>query len=94
MAIVAVTASNGGNAKNYVDRLESRGATVRLLTPERFASPEEAMDGVSGLILTGGGDVDPARYGQDSNGSMACSRSATRWSSRCSTTRRAGICPR
>ncbi len=70
MAIVAVTTSNGGNAKNYVDRLESRGATVRLLTPERFASPEEAMDGVSGLILTGGGDVDPARYGQDSNGSM------------------------
>ena len=72
MAIVAVTTSNGGDAQKYVDRLEhkSRGATVRLLTPERFASPEEAMDGVSGLVLTGGADIAPARYGQAPDGAQ------------------------
>ncbi len=68
MAIVAVTAAAGGNPKRYVASLESRGATARVLTPERFASPEEAMDGASGLLLSGGADIDPARYGQAPDG--------------------------
>lgn len=70
MALIGVTASNGSTAKNYVASLESRGAQARVLTPERFTSIEEAMDGVSGLLLTGGGDVDPALYGETLNGSM------------------------
>ena len=70
MALIGVTASNGSTAKNYVAPLESRGAQARVLTPERFTSIEEAMDGVSGLLLTGGGDVDPALYGEALDGSM------------------------
>ncbi|MYA50233.1 MAG: gamma-glutamyl-gamma-aminobutyrate hydrolase family protein [Chloroflexi bacterium] len=70
MALIGVTASNGSTAKNYVASLESRGAQARVLTPERFTSIEEAMDGVSGLLLTGGGDVDPALYGEALDGSM------------------------
>ena len=69
MALIGVTASNGSTAKNYVASLESRGAQARVLTPERFTSIEEAMDGVSGLLLTGGGDVDPALYGEALDGS-------------------------
>lgn len=70
MAIVAVTAAAGGNPKRYAAALESRGATARVLTPERFASPEEAMDGASGLLLSGGADIDPARYGQTPDGAQ------------------------
>ena len=62
MALIGVTTSNGGSAGKYVASLESRGAQTRVLTPEHFTSLEEAMDGVSGLLLTGGGDVDPACY--------------------------------
>ncbi len=70
MALIGVTTSNGSSAGRYVASLESRGAQVRVLTPERFTSIEEAMDGVSGLLLTGGGDVDPALYGEALDGSM------------------------
>ena len=64
MALIGVTTSNGGHASKYVASLESRGARTRVLTPEHFTSIEEAMDGVSGLLLTGGGDVSPALYGE------------------------------
>lgn len=64
MALIGVTASNGSSAGRYVVSLESRGAHTRVLTPERFTSMAEAMDGVSGLLLTGGGDVSPALYGE------------------------------
>ena len=72
MALIGVTTSNGSSAGRYVASLESRGAQARVLTPERFTSIEEAMDGVSGLLLTGGGDVDPALYGEtpEPGGSM------------------------
>ena len=70
MALIGVTTSNGGSAGRYVASLESRGAQTRVLTPERFTSIEEAMEGVSGLLLTGGGDVDPALYGEALDGSM------------------------
>ncbi|MDE2836592.1 MAG: gamma-glutamyl-gamma-aminobutyrate hydrolase family protein [Chloroflexota bacterium] len=70
MALIGVTTSNGSGAGRYVVSLESRGARTRVLTPERFTSLEEAMDGVSGLLLTGGGDVDPALYGEALDGSM------------------------
>lgn len=68
MAVIAVTAGSAGKPKNYVASLESRGAESRVLRPDGFASPEEAMAGASGLLLTGGPDVDPARYGQAPNG--------------------------
>ena len=70
MALISVTASNGSSAGRYVASLESRGAQARVLTPERFTSIEDAMDGVSGLLLTGGGDVDPALYGETPDGAM------------------------
>ena len=70
MALIGVTASSDRAAKNYVASVEARGAQARVLTPERFTSLEEAMDGVSGLLLTGGGDIDPALYGEALDGSI------------------------
>ena len=49
-----------GKFANYEKALVSLGAEVERISPE----------GCSGLLLPGGGDVDPARYGQKNLGSM------------------------
>lgn len=47
----------------YVTCLRRAGAQPVLLPPAADASPEEALAPFAGLLLAGGGDVDPARYG-------------------------------
>ena len=47
---------------DYRTALEKAGARVRELTPAD-ALPD-ALDGCSGLLLTGGADVDPREYGE------------------------------
>ena len=65
MALIAVAASSGAEAEPYVASLTARQGEARVLTPKRFENLSEAMDGVSGLLLTGGHDVHPSRYGQE-----------------------------
>ncbi len=49
---------------DYVTSLERAGATVRVLDPV-LDDPGAVLDACDGLLLTGGVDVDPARYGED-----------------------------
>jgi putative glutamine amidotransferase len=49
----------------YIDALDRLGLAVVLLTPSH--SPENLsalLENCAGLVLTGGGDVDPRRYGE------------------------------
>lgn len=52
---------------NYSDAVAAAGAVPMLLSPAAMADPEGAarvaLDGLHGLVLAGGGDIDPARYG-------------------------------
>lgn len=65
MALIAVTASGPNEAEPYVQSIESRGGHTRVLTPSTYVGLDEAMDGVSGLLLCGGYDVHPSYYGQE-----------------------------
>lgn len=69
MAVIALTSINQRNALPYLEATESIGLEVRLLIPgdSAGAPTEELMAGVGGLLLSGGPDVDPARYGADPN---------------------------
>lgn len=49
----------------YLTEIERPGATAVMLTPAHDpASLEQILDMAHGLVLTGGEDIDPARYGQ------------------------------
>jgi putative glutamine amidotransferase len=48
---------------DYLKALERAGARPRVLKPEHDPLPESLED-VDGVLLTGGADVDPARYGE------------------------------
>jgi putative glutamine amidotransferase len=49
----------------YVTSVLAAGGTPILLPPLPAALVDGAMEAVDGLLLTGGGDVAPARYGAD-----------------------------
>ena len=67
MAIVALTSVNERNARRYVDAMESASSEIRVLLPESHGHlpTAELMQGVGGLLLSGGPDVHPSRYGQE-----------------------------
>ncbi len=50
----------------YVDALRAANGLGVLLTPGE-AEPEELLDRLDGLVLSGGGDLDPASYGSDAH---------------------------
>ena len=65
MATVVITSVDAPNATRYIEVLEPLGVEVRLLLPEDVGSrpTEVLMEGAGGLLITGGPDVDPPRYG-------------------------------
>lgn len=48
---------------DYVTSVEKAGARARIL--EFHESPREVLKQIDGVLLTGGGDVDPVFYGED-----------------------------
>jgi putative glutamine amidotransferase len=53
-----------GVPENYVDAVRRAGAHAALLLPGDGRSPDELLDRFDALMLVGGGDVAPERYGQ------------------------------
>ena len=47
----------------YIDALRRSGAHTAIVSPGEPGSPEEILEPYDGLLLVGGGDVDPSRYG-------------------------------
>jgi putative glutamine amidotransferase len=53
---------------DYVASIEQSGGRARIL--EVTESPKKVVSEIQGLLLTGGGDVDPVFYGQDRDPSV------------------------
>jgi putative glutamine amidotransferase len=51
----------------YLDALRRAGARTAILAPGEEGAPEEILEPFNGLLLVGGGDIDPDRYGGTSN---------------------------
>lgn len=49
----------------YLDRLRAAGARTAIISPGESGDAEEILEPFDGLMLVGGGDVDPRRYGQE-----------------------------
>ena len=60
MTLIGVT--NCRKLEDYRQSVLHVGGDVRVL--ETTADIEDALSGLDGLLLTGGGDVDPAQYGE------------------------------
>jgi putative glutamine amidotransferase len=49
----------------YLDALRRAGARTAIVSPGEEGDPEELLEPFDGLLLVGGGDVGPARYGAE-----------------------------
>lgn len=49
----------------YVERMRAAGARTAILAPGEPGDPAEILAPFDALLLVGGGDVDPARYGAE-----------------------------
>ncbi len=47
----------------YIEMLREAGARTAIISPGEPGDPEEILEPFDGLMLVGGGDVDPSRYG-------------------------------
>lgn len=54
-----------GVPENYVDAVRRAGGRPALVLPGDDTPPEELLKPFDALLLVGGGDVEPARYGQE-----------------------------
>ncbi|MGZ5351875.1 MAG: gamma-glutamyl-gamma-aminobutyrate hydrolase family protein [Actinomycetota bacterium] len=54
-----------GVPENYVDAVRRAGGRPTLVLPGDDRPAVELLDRYQGLLLVGGGDVEPSRYGQD-----------------------------
>ena len=57
-----------GSLDDYVASIEQSGGRARIL--EVTESPKRVLSEIQGLLLTGGGDVDPVFYGEDRDPSI------------------------
>ena len=59
------TVGGYGVPSSYVECLRRAGGRTAIVPPGELVSPEELLEPFHGLVLVGGGDVEPHRYAQE-----------------------------
>lgn len=79
MSKVLIGISKGKNPLSgeeyYIQAVEEAGGEVIMLPPGR----EEEIEKLQGLLLPGGGDVDPSFYGENNQASQSIDRERDEW---------------
>jgi len=52
----------------YIDRVRAAGGRSAIIPPGELGRADELLEPFDGLLLVGGGDIDPSRYGGDPDG--------------------------
>src|SRR3954464_386287 len=54
-------------SRAYVDALQRAGAIALMVPPDAWVEehPDDILDGLDGLLLAGGADIDPSLYGSE-----------------------------
>ena len=61
---VGITGTSAAQLKNYIEAVEAAGAEVVPLFSNALRPPEESLDDLDALVLSGGDDIDPSVYGE------------------------------
>ena len=67
---IGITGKDLAQLANYVEAVEAAGGEAVPLLPDGGGSPDGTLDGLDGLVLSGGDDIDPAAYGQEVRGEL------------------------
>ena len=62
--VIVVAASSGREARRYVEALAPFDTEAVVVTPHNVVSERDTIARMDGLLLTGGADVHPSRYGE------------------------------
>ena len=69
--LVAITAGEVDvHLQRYVDAVERSGGEPWVLTPDSGILASEVIHRAGALVLTGGGDIEPGRYGEQPSGEI------------------------
>jgi len=61
---IGITTSTERAARRYKEAVEKAGALALILSPDSFGSIDATLGRISGLLVSGGEDIDPAIYGE------------------------------
>ena len=83
-------------SRAYVDALQGAGAIAFMLPPDEWVAdhPDDVLEGLDGLMLAGGADIDPSSYdGRATRRSRTPASTVTVPRSPCSRGRSSATCP-
>jgi putative glutamine amidotransferase len=54
-------------SRAYIDAVQAAGAVALMVPPDPWVEqhPDDVLEGLDGLVLTGGADIDPSTYGAE-----------------------------